>query len=466
MTDQDSTDNGLRSVTPATRKRLQQLFERANRLMGQADHDYAHELFSQCVIADPGNVVYTQTCLANLIQKHGGKKKTSMFGAFKGLGSKGGAKKAALKKDWLGVVKSGLEVLSKNPWDTSTFLSMAEACEHLGLRESQMVYLRAALKFNPEDLHINRLCAAAFREHRDYAGALACWQRVLKARPDDEEANRTIAQIAAEQTIDKGGYEKAESSRDVKRTPTSTAGIQREELTPEQQLLRQIQKQPDHKAAYVELAQLYLRIDQYQPAEEILAKARKQFPDDIEILEKFDEVQLRNLREAAIAAEKEAQETGSADAKQKSDALQKELENKELEHYEHLVERFPSNLNYRFRLGQRYQAAGRLSDAIQQFQQARNDPKHHGLCQLELGRCFQQIKQYKLAADHYANAIREISDQDEKNKKEALYLAAKLALGLKDFDAAEAHAHALAAMDFGYKDLAALLDKIAESRQD
>ena len=448
------------------RKRLQQLFERANRLMGQADHDYAHELFSQCVIADPGNVVYTQTCLANLIQKHGGKKKTSMFSAFKGLGSKGGAKKAALKKNWMGVIKSGLEVLSKNPWDTSTFLSMAEACEGLGLLESQLVYLRAALKFNPDDFHIFFLCDAAFLLRRDYAGALACWQRVLKAKPDDEEATRTIAQIAAEQTIDKGGYERAESSRDVKKTPRSTAGIQREELTPEQQLLRQIQKQPDDKAAYVELAQLYLKLDQFQPAEEILAVARKKFPDDIDILEKFEEIQLRNLREVAAGAEREADETGSADAKEKLAILQKRLEDKELEHFEHLVERFPTNSNYRFRLGQRYHEVGRTSEAIQQFQQARNDPKYHGLCQLELGKCFQQIKQYKLAADHYANAIREISDQDEKNKKEVLYLAARLALGLKDFEAAETHAHALAALDFGYKDLAALLDKIAQSRQD
>ncbi len=51
-------------------------------------------------------------------------------------------------------------------------------------------------------------------------------------------------------------------------------------------------------------------------------------------------------------------------------------------------------------------------------------------------------------------------------QKEALYLAAKLALDLKDFETAETHAHALAALDFGYKDLAALLDKIAQSRQD
>ena len=169
MTKQDSSDSGLPAVTPMMRKRLQQLFERANRLMGQADHDYAHELFSQCVIADPGNVVYTQTCLANLIQKHGGKKKTSMFSAFKGLGSKGGAKKAALKKNWMGVIKSGLEVLSKNPWDTLDLLFMAEACEGLGLLESQLVYLRAASNSILRTFTSTASAAAAFRE-RDYAG--------------------------------------------------------------------------------------------------------------------------------------------------------------------------------------------------------------------------------------------------------------------------------------------------------
>lgn len=464
MTEQDSSESGLKPISPAARKRLQQPFERANQMMAKGNHDYAHELFSQCVIADPGNVVYTQSCLQNLIQKHGGKKKGSMFG-LKGLGSKGGAKKAALRKDWMGVIKGGLGVLSKNPWDTATFLSMADACENLGLEDAQLVYLQYALKFNPEDLHINRLCAIALRQRREYAQAIACWQRVLKAKPEDEEANRAIAQIAAEQTIQKGGYEKAESSRDVKKGPGSAAGVQRDELSPEQQLLRKIQKDPEDRAAYTELAQLYLKLDRYQPAEKVLAKARQKFPDDVEIMEKFEEIQMRNLREAAEAAEKEAQESGSEDARQKADHLRNELQEKDLEHFEHLVERFPNNLNYRFRLGQRYQSAGRVNDAIKQFQQARNDPRHHGACLLELGKCFYQIKQHKLAASHFGDAIREISDQDEKNKKEALYLAAKLGLEMKDFETAEQHATALAAMDFGYKDVAELLDKISSSRE-
>ncbi|NLS95847.1 MAG: tetratricopeptide repeat protein [Planctomycetaceae bacterium] len=458
MTEQSST-----SGSGGPDRRLQQLFQRANTLLGQGNHDYAHELFSQCVIADPGNVVYTQTCLANLFQKHGDKKKGSMFAGF---GSKGGVKAASLKKDWKGVIKSGLSALKANPRDTSTFLAMADACGHMDHSETQAVYLRFALKFNPDDLHINRVCGPVFRERKEFELAELCWRRVLKAKPDDEEAQRQIGQIAAEMTVVRGGYENAETSRDVKKAPSSTAGVQRDELSPEEQLKRQIAKNPRDKAAYDELANLYMRADNLEPAERILAKAREEFPDDLDILEKLEDIQMRHLRELVARAEREAQETGSDEANKAHKVARARLALKETEHYEHLVERYPSNNSYHLKLGQRYQQLGKWNEAIQQFQQARNDPKHHGLCQLELGKCFQQIKQYKLASDHYANAVREISDQDEKNKKDALYHATKLELGLKNYDAAEQYGTTLAAMDFGYKDVAALLDKIAQNRED
>ncbi len=454
MTEQPSSPSG-------PNKRLQQLFQRANTLMGQGNHDYAHELFSQCVIADPGNVVYTQTCLANLFQKHGSKKKGGMFA---GIGSRGGVKKSAMQKDWKGVIKSGLAALKANPWDTSTFLSMADACGNMDHSDTQAVYLRAALKFNPEDVHINRICGAVFRERKEFDVAIMCWQRVLKAKPDDEEASRAVGQIMAEQTIHKG-YEGADSSRDVKKNPTSSAGVQREELSPEEQLRRQIKKNPRDKAAYNELAEIFRRANNHDSSIEILTKAAEEFPDDVEILEKLESIQLQSLRELVARVEKEA-EAGTEDAGKRLLAARKQLAIKELEYYEHLVDRYPSNGSYRFKLGQRYLKSGKFNEAIQQFQQARNDPKHHGLSQLELGKCFQHIKQYKLASDHYANAVREITDQDEENRKDALYHAAKLELGLKNYDAAEEYARTLAAMDFGYKDVAALLDKIAKNRED
>ncbi|MHB8903290.1 MAG: tetratricopeptide repeat protein, partial [Thermoguttaceae bacterium] len=250
-----------------------------------------------------------------------------------------------------------------------------------------------------------------------------------------------------------------------KKAPASSAGVQREELSPEEQLRRQIKKNPRDKAAYNELAEMYRRTDNLPPAMEILAKAVEEFPEDIDLREKLESTQLQHVRELLAKAEKDA-ETGGDEAKARLQNARKQLALKELEYYEHLVERYPANGSYRFKLGQRYLKVGKFSEAIQQYQQARNDPRHHGICQLELGKCFQHIKQYKLASDHYANAVREIADQDEENKKEALYHAAKLELGLKNYDAAETYGNTLAALDFGYKDIAALLDKIAKNRED
>ena len=67
---------------------------------------------------------------------------------------------------------------------------------------------------------------------------------------------------------------------------------------------------------------------------------------------------------------------------------------------------------------------------------------------------------------HYQAAIDEISDRDESAKKEALYLAGKLGIKLNDIDAAEKHLTGLAGLDFSYKDVPTLLDKIAGLRED
>ena len=107
----------------------------------------------------------------------------------------------------------------------------------------------------------------------------------------------------------------------------------------------------------------------------------------------------------------------------------------------------------------------RYPEAIQQLQIAKNDPRRKGACLLVLGQCFQRIEQYRLAMNHYESAIQEIPDRDAENKKKALYFAGRLAMALKDIAAAEKHLTTLAGLDFTYKDISALLDKVAKLRE-
>ncbi len=81
------------------------------------------------------------------------------------------------------------------------------------------------------------------------------------------------------------------------------------------------------------------------------------------------------------------------------------------------------------------------------------------------GKIGQAIKQYSLAMRHYESAVQDIPDRDAVNKKKSLHLAGKLALALKDVETADRYLSTLAGLDFSYKDVSALLDKIARLRK-
>ena len=69
-----------------------------------------------------------------------------------------------------------------------------------------------------------------------------------------------------------------------------------------------------------------------------------------------------------------------------------------------------------------------------------------------------------MAIASYDQAIENIPDRDAENKKRAQYEAGRLAVGLKQLDLAEKYLKSLAGMDFNYKDVASLLDKLEELR--
>ncbi len=54
----DSSRTTLPPVTAAVRQRLQAVFEHAQRCAEKADYDYAHDLFTQCLVEDPANLIY------------------------------------------------------------------------------------------------------------------------------------------------------------------------------------------------------------------------------------------------------------------------------------------------------------------------------------------------------------------------------------------------------------------------
>ena len=238
---------------------------------------------------------------------------------------------------------------------------------------------------------------------------------------------------------------------DTKRRRVKTE--QEEELSAEQKLRQSIEREPKKQANYLELAQICTNDERYGEAEELLATAYDLSDGDVEIREKWEDVQLRHFRQKIAR-------TQDPEAKKK---LQEQYFEKDLEACKNRVERHPANLSLRYDLGYRYMLTKQYNEAIRELQAAKNDPRRKGLCSLVLGQCFQQIKQYRLAMSNYEAAIREIPDRDAENKKRALYFAGRLAMSkhVDDRATAEKHLTTLAGLDFTYKDVSTLLDKLA-----
>ncbi|MGL6194786.1 MAG: tetratricopeptide repeat protein, partial [Thermoguttaceae bacterium] len=226
---------------------------------------------------------------------------------------------------------------------------------------------------------------------------------------------------------------------------------------------RRLKKDPEDVVAYVELAEHYFQASKYKEAETAYKKALELDAGNADIVGHLLDTQKRQLYAELMLIKAEFEKNKTAALKEKFYAKKTEYDEKNLQLSEHRVKTSPGNAANHFEYGTILYQSGKIKEAITEFQQAKNDVTRKGESLLALGQCFQHIKQYKLAAAHYQEAIENIPDSGE-NKKKALHLAAKLAFGLKDYSQADNYAHQLAAIDFSYKDVGELLDKIASVR--
>lgn len=448
-------------LTPATRKRLQKCFEHATKQTNQNNHDYATQLLTECVVGDPMSLPYLRSFIENLQKKYNNNRKGASLAQLQTMRLRRNLQKAVSESNWDDVIRTGLELLAFNPWDVATLRHMASAIQAVApLADTELYLLKCALEANPKDVETNKQCARAMADRGQFDQAIACWHRVEQVMPNNEEAQKAISDLAVRKTLTTLEQRKqAERQRSL----TTATADKSQEVSPDEALRRRIAANPKDLASYYELAQLYINADRFDDAEKVFQEAFDATGDN-DVREKWQDVQVRRLRHLTIQARAKRKESEKAEAEYRR--LRKELNEKELEVCRYRVERYPSILRYKYELGLRYQIGKQHNEAIKQFQAARNDPRVKGVCLLGLAQCFQAIKQPRLAISHFEQAISEIPDRDADNKKEALYQAAKMALDeLRDLDTAEKHLTTLAGMDFAYKDVSALLDKIAEVRE-
>ncbi|TWU20812.1 tetratricopeptide repeat protein [Bythopirellula polymerisocia] len=473
--------HGMMPLSPASRQRLQKVFEHGQRCAEKNDYDYATQLFTQCVVEDPGNVVYLQSFFANLQKKYGNNKSGARMAGLKIKSPRSTLSKAATKGKWAEALQAGCTALAINPWDIPTLLAMAHACDELGIDESQLSFLRWALDTNPKDISVNRQAALTLQRMGQFDQAIACWHRVEQAKPHDEEALKAISRLSVEKTIHEGGYDPellrqgnsadggSHSSVASYSRGSNKGGVEETadepQLPPEERFRKEIAKDPTELQGYLNLADLQIREQRYDEAEKLLEQAMQiSGGGDLMVRERLEDVLMRRSRQRQAIAEKRSEDDPTDENLELAARIRAQANQIELETYAAKADRDPHNMRLKYELALRLKRAGKTKEAIPLLQAARSDPQRRMQVLLELGECFQKIEQYKLALGSYEQALEACDEPDSEIRRLALYRAGVLATGMRELDRAEKHLTELASLDFAYRDVSDRLDKINKLR--
>ena len=459
MSSDDALNSGpVTSPSPGLHLRLQKLFEHGTRKAATSDHEYAIEMFQQCVQGDPSNLVYLQSYLVALRKKYNNNKRGDRMAGIKGSGLRSQVRKAVAKKEYDAAIVAGTEMLKLNPWDLPTLQSMAEACDRLGYDECQLVYLKAALDGNLKDVDLNRNCAKALTKRGLFDQAITCWHRVEQAKPHDEEALKAIADLSIERTVNKGNPGQVAK----KDTTQRTVAVQ---LSPEQQLEQDILQNPADLDKYIEAAKIYQKLDKLDRAESILKKGMEASGGELRFRELIEDVHLAYERRRLAVAQRRAKETPTDESRDLYNRVKVELNRKELDFFRARLERYPEQVSNKLEVAIRLKKAGSYADAVPLLQEiVAQNPEHKGAALIELGECQQYLKQYNPALESYYAASKLLADTNPEGYKLALYRASVLAIGLKNVAVAEKFLNRLKERDPAYRDLPDLLDKLEKMR--
>ncbi len=122
------------------------------------------------------------------------------------------------------------------------------------------------------------------------------------------------------------------------------------------------------------------------------------------------------------------------------------------------AERFPTDPQIRFELGQLYFRAGKISEAIGEFQKSQNNPHRRVASLGYLAQCFANRKMYDMAARTLQNAIKEKPVLDEE-KKDLIYNLGSVFESMGKKEEAIEQFKIIYEVDIGYKDVGAKVER-------
>ena len=470
------SDGGYSPEEVKKRKVASDCFKRATEAMQKANWEYAVEMFVTCVKMVPDNLMYRQS-LSGCLRKKYQDNKTGAKTSFLWLsGIRSRIKKGRSAKKWPDMDTAAMEGIAINPWDGQFNADAGQATRERGFLEIASYYYEQATGPNgsPNNIEFLMTLSEVYEMRRNYAAAITALERAQTLDPLNGSIRTKIQGLGADMTINKGRYEEAESTHDVKpeapkqgyeESVKGDVKTNREVLAPgeseEADLQRMVRKEPANVAHYLKLGDYYRREGKLEDAAKTY-KLALDISGDPNIREQMEDVELDMVRRNVNFA-KEAASRGGDDGQSREIVaeLNKELLSQEIEVFSRRVDRYPNDLKLKFELAKRFMRCKNYDKAIPLFQAAAKDIRLEPQALASLGTCFLAKKQNNLAKRQFEKAVEKLSATDNPLPyKECHYYLGRLAEETADRDSAEKHYTEILAIDYNYKDVVKRLNDI------
>jgi tetratricopeptide (TPR) repeat protein len=448
-------------------KRAQTYFQTGNDAALKNNLDYAVTMYREALKLEEGNLLYRQALRG--VQRRKFQNDPAKVGMLVGARNQpirlraGGAKN---KGRWSEALEHCEDAFANNPWDVHAAMIAAEAATGLGQHVLARWLMESVIAQAGEDAAYFRLLAQVYEHNQDWERSINCWEKVRKLAPQDDEAIRKIRGLQASATISRSGLEgaihRASEGAAAEALQEDLDDLKRQAQTPEERLRKQIEDDPQRVGAYLELADLLKMGNKLDEAEKILGLGIKAVPDENLLQEAYADIQIARLQRALGAWKRKAREApDDPTPRAKLEQITAMLADYTVKEFRRRVERRPEDSTSRFQLASTLTKAARWDEAIAEFQKCRNDPAFKLQSLYQTGLCFEAKNLPKLAERSYQEALKSVdaaSDQDLLNRLH--YRLGRVAEAQGDLKAAEEHYNEVAAVDYGYEDVAQRLENL------
>ena len=373
-----------------------------------------------------------------------------------------------MRKDAKRAVELIEKILENEPYNKQANLALKEAAVAAGWLETGVFALQTLLEENARDTKLLHELARLYHELGESEREVEIYNRISAIDPADAAAMRLGKDASARDSMKSGGWAAAASYRDLIKDKEAAVSLEQQsrmQLT-EESLGRQIAEVYALHEVEPQNIDIARRLGALSEQKDDLdaAIAWYRYASDLThgsdpgLIRKISDLGVKQT-EREIAALEESVANNAGDTMvlaQKNSALaaaKKRRAEMLIEEARKRVERNPTDLQFRFELGEHLMNAGHFREGLPELQRARQNPNARLKAMNALGRCYRELGMFDLAAKQLEEAAREIATMDA-TKKEIVYNLGLVYEGMGNREKSLACMKQIYEADYGYKDVA------------